>query len=139
MCAGEGRAPRSPAALWEKLGRCCQQRAVPTHRVKCPGGEQGQSIVIWIVRRKSHTENNHSLWFAVGHGQRPECCPPCFSFSWEQVPGYYCLADKDPITCSLAVQQQSEQGTVLTKAGDSRDLAQTAKGDQEAATEIDAC
>lgn len=52
------------------------------------------------------------------------------------VPGYYCLADMEPITCSLAVQQQSEQGTVLTKPRDSRELAQTAKGDHEAAAQI---
>lgn len=52
------------------------------------------------------------------------------------VPGYYCLADMDAITCSLAVQRQSEQGTVLTKPGDSRELAQTAKGDHEAAAQI---
>lgn len=32
------------------------------------------------------------------------------------VPGYCHPADMEPITASLAVQQQSEQGTVLTKA-----------------------
>lgn len=61
--------------------------------------------------QKSHTANNHGLWFAVRHGQRPECCPPTAPPPGNMppmVPGYYCLADMDPITCSLAVQQQSE-------------------------------
>ena len=129
----------SPAAVWVKPRCCCQQRAVPARWVKHPRGEQRQSIVIWTVRRKSHIANNHRLWFAVGHGQRPECCPlaaPPLGNMQPMVPGYHHLADMDPITCSLAVQQQSEQDTVLMKPGDSRDLAQTAKGDHEAATQI---
>lgn len=93
----------------------------------------------YLDSQKSHIANNHGLWFAVGHGQRLECCPPAappLGSMQPMVPGYYRLADMDPITCSLSVQQQSEQGTVLTKPGDSRDLAQTAKGDHKAATQF---
>lgn len=125
----------SPAAVWVKPRCCCQQRAAPSHGVKHPGEEQGQSIVIWVARRKSHIANNHCLWFALSYGQRPEQTFPLLLHVQTVVPGYYCLADMDPITCSLAVQQQSEHRTVLTKPGDSRDLAQTAKGDHEAATQ----
>lgn len=35
----------SPAALWVKPRCCGQQRAVPTHWVKHPGGEQAQSLL----------------------------------------------------------------------------------------------